>query len=171
MAPRIGCASLLALSSVVACASAPTPTPAPAPKVAPAPVHVTIAVAAEAFAADSEIRVAVWNEAQLALRERGGECVVRFDGQTQTTICPPGVTYTPATPEQFTFKAADLAHPLRFDAASIKPGERYEISIGGEASDRCNHTGGSTRGVVAGDTIAVANVTLATTDMACVTGS
>ncbi|MCE9571812.1 MAG: hypothetical protein K8W52_01520 [Deltaproteobacteria bacterium] len=167
MAPRIVCASLLALSSLAACASAP----APAPKVAPAPVHVTIAVAADAFAADSEIRVAVWNEAQLALRAHAGECVVSFDGKTQTTICPPGVTYTPATPEEFTFKAADLAHPLRFEAASIKPGERYEISIGGRASDQCNHTGGSTRGVVAGDTIAIANLALATTDMACIQGS
>ena len=157
-------ASLLALGSLAACAS----TPAPAPGVAATAVHVSLTVAADAFAPDSEIRVTIWNEAQLALRARAGGCVVSFDGKTETMTCPPGVT---STPEQFTFKASDLAQPLQLDAASLRPGERYEISIGGRASDGCNHTGGTTRGVVAGDTIAVAHIGLATTEKACSKGS
>lgn len=163
MAPRSALASLVAITSLAGCAS----TPAPAPKVTAAPVHVTITVAADAFASDSEVRVAVWNEAQLAARARSGACVVGYDGKTETISCPPGVTYTPSTPEELTFKAGDLAHPLQFDAASLRAGEHYEISIGGRASDGCNHTGGSTVGV-AGDTIAIADLVLATTDMACV---
>ena len=53
---------------------------------------------------------------------------------------------------------------------SIGRGEAYEIAIGGRAADGCNHAGATARGVADRDEIALADLDVFSTTMACRTG-
>ena len=141
--------------------------PKAATPTAKTPVHVVIDLPRASFA-DGDVTISVWSQAELARRDRMSGCVVSWDGKTEQTICPAGVTFEASKPETFTFSAAELAHPVAFDATTIALGERYEISIGGRASDGCNSIGGDARGVLSSTTLALKDLQLAQTDMACV---
>lgn len=163
MAATIG----LALAAIGACGSdaAPIepPTPTASTLAAPAPIHVTLELPRQTFAPDTEIRVEVWNEAQLALRERARACIVRRDG----TYCLGDAPYTPPTPEIHTLRVRELTRSLRFDAASLRPGEHYELAVDVRDRDDCSQGRGTTRGIVASDALVTTNLRLATLERRC----
>lgn len=110
-----------------------------------APVRFTISLDARAFAPGSTVDVDVWSQAKLIARAG---------------------TARPA-PERFTFMVDELAHGFTIAALSVRIGEVYEIAIGGRASDGCNQAGATARGVVAAGEIALADLEIYQTTMAC----
>lgn len=120
------------------------------------------------FLKDTDVTVTVWNARELALRERSGSCTVSMDRSgTETTTCPPGVTYTKPAPETFKVAYSELGSKVVLDVTSLAIGERYEVSIGGAASDGCNHTGAGSHGV-AEEKIEIGELSYASTEMACI---
>ena len=152
--------ALAAGLALAACSHAKAGAPA-------GPVTFTLSVDARAYA-DGPIQITVWNAEQLALRERAGECVVEHDATGTRTHCPPGVTLVEAHPEQLTLTRAELVHPITIRAASLRPGERYELAIGGIASDGCNSATALARGIATGTAMRLVDLDVMTTDLACV---
>lgn len=159
--PRLGATLVagLALATVAACSHAKAGAPA-------GPVTFTASLDARVYA-DGPIHVTVWNAEQLARREQAGACVVEADASGSRTLCPPGVTLIEPEPERFTLSAADLAGPITIRASSLRPGERYELAIGGTASDGCNAATALARGLASGATVELGTLQVMTTTMAC----
>ena len=161
---------LAAVALAALAASACTDHLAPAAH-ATTPVRFALSVDARAFLPGSTVEVAVWNQAALAARERSGDCIIGHSAEGEQIVCPPGVRYVPPPePERFSFTVDELAHGFAIAALSIGRGEAYEISIGGRASDGCNHAGATARGVADRDEIALADLDVFSTTMACRTG-
>ncbi|MBK7192154.1 MAG: hypothetical protein IPH80_06685 [Myxococcales bacterium] len=164
--PRTLAALALAALATTAC----TEQLAPAAQ-ATTPVRFALSLDARAFMPGTTVEVEVWNEAALAARARSGDCMIGHSAAGEEIICPPGVTYQPPpTPERFTFTVDELGHGFAIAALSIGRGEAYEIAIGGRAADGCNHAGATARGVADRDEIALADLDVFSTTMACRTG-
>jgi hypothetical protein len=164
--PRTLAALALAALATTAC----TEPLAPAAH-ATTPVRFAVSLDARAFMPGSTVEVEVWNQARLAARARSGDCIIGHSAAGDEIVCPPGVTYVPPpTPERFSFTVDELAHGFAIAALSIGRGEAYEIAIGGRAADGCNHAGATARGVADRDEIALADLDVYSTTMACRSG-
>lgn len=179
--------ALVALSvGLAACAGQETPRPDVAPdstdrgvgcrmppagdaghKTASGRVKLEVEIPQSFFLKGQDVSVTVWNEAQMALREKSGSCSVSMDRSgKETTTCPPGITYVKPTPETFKVAYSELGSKVVLDVSSLAVGERFDVNIGGAASDGCNHTGAGSRGVAA-QKIQLADLSYATTEMYC----
>jgi hypothetical protein len=175
---RLGTVSL-AGALLVACStgfpSGITPGASPQPAtaaIAGKPVTFTVTVDPKAFSDKTPVTVTIWDEAQRQSMDETNSCVVSYDPQTrqETTSCPPGITYRKATPETFQMTKADLAKPLVLASKTVTVGERYRLSVSGKAADDCNAASASTEAVAATETVTIANLPVAQTMMACVSG-
>ena len=132
-------------------------------------VTFSVEVDAKAFSDQRPLKVQVWDAEQLAIQAQTGNCTVSFDARTgqETVSCPPGVTYRKATPEEFTVTRAQLAKGLTVHSTTVKVGQRYRVSVGGLAADNCNTAGASAEGVASAPVVALKDLQVAQTMMAC----
>ena len=133
------------------------------------PVTFTIDVDPSAFSDKRQITVRVWDAEQLKIANETGACTVSMNVQTgqETVSCPPGVTYRKATPEETIVSRAELARGLTVRSKTVTTGEAYRVSITGMASDDCNTASATAEGTAAGETVKLANLSVASTEMAC----
>lgn len=130
-------------------------------------VKLEVEIPPSYFLKGQDVSVTVWNEAQMALRERLGSCSVSMDASgKETTTCPPGITFVMPTPETFKVAYSELGSKVVLDVTSLAIGERFDVNIGGAAADGCNHTGAGSRGVAA-QKIQLTDLSYATTEMYC----
>jgi hypothetical protein len=136
------------------------------------PVTFNVSVDPQAFSDKTPITVSIWDETQRQIMDETSGCSVSYNAQTQqeTTSCPPGITYRKATPETFQLTKANLAKPLVLTSKTVTVGERYRLAVSGKASDDCNSASASTEAVAASPAVTLANLPVAQTMMACISG-
>ncbi|MFO0619068.1 MAG: hypothetical protein U0414_41145 [Polyangiaceae bacterium] len=186
MSPLSKAVALVALTvGLAACATVETPRADPPARAgdsalppaapiepgAPSPesrVKLEVEIPKSYFLKDQDVTVTIWNARELALRERFSRCYVSFDRSGKETMtCPPGVVYEEPKPETFKVTYAELGSSVILDVKSLALGERYDVSIGGSASDGCNHTAAGAQGVAV-QKIVLRDLSFSTTEMACV---
>lgn len=155
---------LLLTGAIAACAAVPG-----GPVTTNQTVTFNVQLDANAFSNKRQISVRLYDAAQLAIAEETAQCNVSYDAATgqEKTSCPPGVTYRPTTPEEWTVSRDQLAAGLTLDSKTVTVGERYRLSIGGMAPDDCNTASASQEGVAGGASIRLSNMPVAQTEMAC----
>ena len=134
------------------------------------PVTFSVAVDPNAFSDKRQINVTIWDAEQLALADASAGCSVSHDAATgkDTTTCPPGVTYKPATPETIATTKEELAKGLTVTSKSVTVGERYRVSVSGMASDDCNTASATAEGTASAAAVKLSGLQVAQTEMACV---
>lgn len=154
------CAACLAGCTVSLPGLAPTTTD---------PVTFSITVDPAAFSNKRQINVTIWDAEQLALADASAGCSVSHDVATgrDTTTCPPGVTYQPATPETFSTTREQLAQGFSVTSRSVTVGERYRVSISGQAPDDCNTASATAEGTATAAAVKLAGLQVAQTAMGC----
>lgn len=162
---RILC--FVAIGLGMACASQDgTPTPPATPAEA---VTFSITAPASLFAPAGEVTVSVWGKGQLDLLEQSRDCIVGIDASGKETVTCLDGKAPPAkpAPETMTVKVAELGKPIVFASKTVHVGDSFQIQVGGGASDLCNSTGASFRGVAGQKSLTLDKLDFATTTKAC----
>ena len=129
-------------------------------------IEFEISVPVQSFTNNISLTVNLWSEAQLKIREQNSSCSVSYDVATQkeSLDCPEGVKFQETAQEKFSIP---LQEKIIFTSKTIKQGDKFEVTILGRSSDKCNTVSARISDQVKNSKVVFNNVSWMSTEMGC----